>query len=774
MFPLFLVVLCCSVGKVYRFPTQDKGWLLVQEKMSETPLSFSLPRQLLSMLILICTSFALRFRAQEVMDLRDLSPHLEERRSDIISRCDHMTRCYQETLQQLDTVSGQTRKTKTKPVKKTDQDIFSVFSASCSFKASSSKSERHLQFVPTNLHCQRMEVTSPDTTGVWYDVTTFGAPADHHQGFKQGGLRRLMSRVDMNGKVYLYFVYFCSPVSYSREERSRARGLLEEVARLQPLIFGQAEELLALSLEVNTVRLQKVLDALAKRTEEFVHALKDELVNGALLAEHRQTAARRLYTCNGNLPGNTSANQERRASEGQLEVNRAELDYDEEEWDTVWANVGKSLNCIIALVDRLKEKQGSPKPPDPRDSNPHNKGDALIYTRLTSNHVFHKCVDILLHLNTLVSTGAPSSSSSPSSSLSWQEQLLPLVVTLRDCVREAVSKARAAMTFVLLQGAAADTVGQGSEQLVQRQHGVFSQTLTAVTSAFILKLHNSLDDANFLKQLHTIGILAQFEGLLSTYGDELGMLEDMEMGVSELNKVKFLHSMSLSYSTCDTKAQILPFGFRDSLVVNVPLPPENFSSLPQELREGHLIHLHPVFFNIGINQQQSLAERFGDSSLQEILNQESCERLRVYCTELHDKLNQTGQNQHTDIDTLPELLSALDSCVEAKKRKNVEVLWLAATVCRKVNGLRLTSCKSAKDRTSMSVTLEQCALLRERHGLHPQHFSAALDAMRSDGCRLENVQKNIGCRRFAFTSVQLLAFPKHYRPPDGTYGHAQT
>uniref|UniRef100_A0A3B4AQ21 Inositol polyphosphate-4-phosphatase type II B n=1 Tax=Periophthalmus magnuspinnatus TaxID=409849 RepID=A0A3B4AQ21_9GOBI len=524
--------------------------------------------------VLICTSFALRFRAQEVMDLRDLSPHLEERRSDIISRCDHMTRCYQETLQQLDTVSGQTRKTKTKPV----------------------KSERHLQFVPTNLHCQRMEVTSPDTT-VWYDVTTFGAPADHHQGFKQGGLRRLMSRVDMNGSVRI---------------------------------------LLLLLLLLLLLILQSLLQLLNQ--------------TGTLLLAHITLLLSFVQ-------------------------------------DTVWANVGKSLNCIIG--------------------------------------------------------SAPSSSSSPSSSLSWQEQLLPLVVTLRDCVREAVSKARAAMTFVLLQGAAADTVGQGSEQLVQRQHGVFSQTLTAVTSAFILKLHNSLDDANFLKQLHTIGILAQFEGLLSTYGDELGMLEDMEMGVSELNKVKFV----LTEGKSDQSDDLLPTltGTWDSLVVNVPLPPENFSSLPQELREGHLIHLHPVFFNIGINQQQSLAERFGDSSLQEILNQESCERLRVYCTELHDKLNQTGQNQHS-------------------KRH----------VCRKVNGLRLTSCKSAKDRTSMSVTLEQCALLRERHGLHPQHFSAALDAMRSDGCRLENVQKNIGCRRFAFTSVQLLAFPKHYRPPDGTYGHAQT
>lgn len=43
--------LCAQVCKVYRFHTEDQRWLLVREQMSETPISFSLPKQLLSALI---------------------------------------------------------------------------------------------------------------------------------------------------------------------------------------------------------------------------------------------------------------------------------------------------------------------------------------------------------------------------------------------------------------------------------------------------------------------------------------------------------------------------------------------------------------------------------------------------------------------------------------------------------------------------------------------------------------------------------------------------
>ncbi|KAB0369984.1 hypothetical protein FD755_017946, partial [Muntiacus reevesi] len=233
--------------------------------------------------------------------------------------------------------------------------------------------------------------------------------------------------------------------------------------------------------------------------------------------------------------------------------------------------------------------------------------------------------------------------------------------------------------------------------------------LAGLVCGFIIKLHTSLYDPGFLEQLHTVGLIVQYEGLLSTYSEEIGMLEDMAVGISDLKKVAFKIIEA-------TSNDVLPVitGRREHYVVEVKVPARMFESLPLQIKEGQLLHVYPVLFNVGINEQQTLAESL-------TLTQISFSPLLSGFSDISHFQEQND---------LKGLLENLHQNIQAKKRKNVEIMWLAATICRKLNGIRFTCCKSAKDRTSMSVTLEQCSILRDEHQLHKDFFIRALDCMR--------------------------------------------
>ncbi|XP_061440837.1 inositol polyphosphate 4-phosphatase type II isoform X8 [Rhineura floridana] len=572
--PLLYAVLKNPICKLYRFPTSDNKWMCVREQMSESTLSFHIPKELISLHI----KEDMR-RNQDLNELGELAPHWDNMRKSVIAHCDQMLALYQNMLAELGKYTGS------------------------SFKSSCSKGEKTLEFVPINLHLQRMYVHSPRLKDVLYDVITVGAPAAHFQGFKNGGLQKLLNKFEAERRNTGYQCIYYSP-----ENTAKAKEILSNINHLQPLISSQADLLLNSARQHLPDSLKNSLKMLSETTELFVHAFKDQLIRSALLALYtaRPGCVLKKPTNSAEESGDQS-NQEHPSQIKRQDSIPHHSEYDEEEWDRVWANVGKSLNCIIAMVDRLLEKGNAP------------------------------------------------------------------------CI-----------------------IKENENDSSPTEH---------------VESHIS--------------------------GEEIGMLEDMAVGISDLQKVMF----KITEAKSDDLLPIIT-GRRGYYIIEIRLPQKMFELLPQEIKEGKLLHVYPVLFNIGINEQQTLAERFGDTSLQESVNQENLELLKEYYRLFTEKMPSDCLPHFQEQNDLKGLLENLHQNIQAKKRKNVEIMWLAATICRKLNGIRFTCCKSAKDRTSMSVTLEQCSILRDEHQLHKDFFIRALDCMRSrqtQGALNESDDPETGC-----------------------------
>ena len=121
-----------------------------------------------------------------------------------------------------------------------------------------------------------------------------------------------------------------------------------------------------------------------------------------------------------------------------------------------------------------------------------------------------------------------------------------------------------------------------------------------------------------------------------------------------------------------------------------------------------------------------------------------------------------------------EQLLLLRAACEAAERdvahKATDILEHAAALVRALGGARATCCKSAKDRTSMSTTLECARLLVLHEGLPSEALLPTADLFRAQGVRLRNCFMNVGKPRYAFNFFQRKMLPKEYRPPKETIG----
>ncbi|RLN97948.1 hypothetical protein BBJ28_00008636 [Nothophytophthora sp. Chile5] len=364
-----------------------------------------------------------------------------------------------------------------------------------------------------------------------------------------------------------------------------------------------------------------------------------------------------------------------------------------------------------------------------------------------------------------------------------------------------------------------------------RMDSAFAQALAALTCSFVRKVEVALQNPDIvrgedmLRQFANLGFLFQVESLLSTHGKEIGMLEDMAGSVEHLSCVAFViqdvrdkpmnrfsFRMSRRKDVADEAGVVkVTVGSKTGVkrshikyIVTIQVATSEVE-LPERLAAGGEIHVTPVLFSQGINEMQTIANNTerAKTELQDIINFRSLKPLKTYCEKYRrlvvalpasgglgglSSSSRSGSHRykamstgsaaspmHLTQDQVTQELRGLESSINDAaqslvKTKRTEILKRSSDLCRELGGGRVTVCKSAKDRTAMSVTLEQVRILQRHHDLPVHRVPATVSVMRSHGVRIENALKNTGKRQFAFNKLQRSLLPEDYRCPDQVGG----
>ena len=317
-----------------------------------------------------------------------------------------------------------------------------------------------------------------------------------------------------------------------------------------------------------------------------------------------------------------------------------------------------------------------------------------------------------------------------------------------------------------------------------------------------------------VSQWCVLGLLVHEVSLLSTHGSEEGMIDDMASVLNRLRVTLRIVSPSSSRGGDGLESNlrvvdVAPKALQQqkdedtdaaqlgSLLVTLCVdsheafewlaacsPSENGSVASGEPNSVD-IRICPVLMTLGVNEFQTLANVTNATELQTRVNRQGVKELQRY----HDAFivfqQRRRQGGGSTVEALEcdRLLSDLCDLVEqeaaGERRKIVDVLLVSCYAARLMYGARTTSCKSAKDRSSMFQSLESVRWA-QRQGSLPVGEAAqqvgveedkVLELLRgAEGVRLQNCGDNIGKALYTFNTLQLTQLPSELRPRGSVSG----
>ncbi|XP_012583585.1 PREDICTED: phosphatidylinositol 3,4,5-trisphosphate-dependent Rac exchanger 1 protein [Condylura cristata] len=346
------------------------------------------------------------------------------------------------------------------------------------------------------------------------------------------------------------------------------------------------------------------------------------------------------------------------------------------------------------------------------------------------------------------------------------------IKTLVDNIQRYVEDGKHQLLLALLK--CTDT------ELQLRRDAIFCQALVAAVCTFSEQLLAALSyrynnngeyeessrDASrkWLEQVAATGVLLHCQSLLSPAAvkEERTMLEDISVTLSELDNVTFAFKQLDENCVANTNIFYHIEGSRQALKVIFYLDSYHFSKLPSRLEGGASLRLHTVLFTKALENVEGPPPPGSQvaEDLQQEINTQSLEKVQQYYRKLRafylerSNLPTDASTTAVKIDQLIRPINALDELCRLMKSfvhpksggggsLGAGLIPISSELCYRLGACQIAMCGTGMQRSTLSVSLEQAAVLARSHGLLPKCIMQATDIMRKQGPRVEILAKNL-------------------------------